>query len=388
MRRIGRIVVGCGVVLVSLVVLTRCGRAQGPSEPGVSEQTRPPLDEFPPLPSDNPPGASAAARAAATSLGRGVNFGNMLEAPQEGGWGLSVRDEYIDSAAAVGFASVRLPVRWSNHAAPSAPYTVDPAFLARVDTIVSKLLAKGLTVVLNMHHYRQLDGDVPDAGDVQVDTAKLDVRFLSIWRQLAERFQGKSDRLIFELYNEPHGRLTAAKWNDLAARALGVVRKTNPTRVVMIGPVSWNNAGALTTLRLPNDANLIVTIHNYEPFNFTHQGATWVSPTFPVGINCCNAAQEAALTAPLATAATWAAANRYPMFLGEFGAYEKADMASRARFTRLMRDQAEARGITWAYWEFCAGFGVYDPVAHAFRAELRGALLGSEVVAAVEPGQR
>ncbi len=382
MRRIARIVVGCGIVLALVVLLSRCGRGQGPT-PGGGE-----LDQFPPLANDNPPGASAGARAAATALGRGVNFGNMLEAPQEGWWGQSVRDEYIDSAAAAGFTSVRLPVRWSNHAEPIPPYTVDPAFLAHVDTIVTKLLAKGFTVVLNMHHYRQLDGDAPDDGDVQVDTTKLDVRFLTIWQQVAERFQGKSDRLVFELYNEPHGRLGAAKWNDLAARALGVVRKTNPSRVVMIGPVSWNNAGALASLRLPNDADLVVTIHNYEPFSFTHQGAEWVSPVLPLGVTCCTAAQEAALTAPLATAATWASANHYPMFLGEFGAYEKADMASRARFTRLMRDQAETRGITWAYWEFCAGFGVYDPASHTFRPELRNALLGSAPVAVVTPGKR
>ena len=52
-------------------------------------------------------------------------------------------------------------------------------------------------------------------------------------------------------------------------------------------------------------------------------------------------------------------------------------MASRAHFTRSMRDAAESRGITWTYWEFAAGFGVYDPVAHAFRPALRDALLGN-----------
>ncbi len=382
MRSSSRLVPGCVLALALVVAAARCGSAQGPTG------TKSPTDSFPPLPNDNPPGASAAARAAATSLGRGVNFGNMLEAPQEGAWGLWVRDEYIDAAAATGFRSVRLPVRWSNHAAPGSPYTLDPAFLVHVDTIVGKLLDKGLVVVLNMHHYRQLDGDTPDAGDVPVDTARLDERFLTIWKQLAEHFKGRSDRLLFELYNEPHGRLSAAKWNDLAARALGVVRQTNPERVVVIGPVSWNGADALKSLRLPNDANLIVTVHNYNPFNFTHQGAEWASPVPPVGVTCCTADQQASLTGPLATAAAWSAANHYPVFLGEFGAYEKGDMASRARYTRLVRDQAEARGITWTYWEFAAGFGVYDPVAHTFRAQLREALLGSQPVAGVVPTGR
>lgn len=379
-----RLVVGCGIALALVLTVARCGQGQGPAGPKPGDEPST-TDPFPPLPNDNPPGASAAARALATALGRGVNFGNMLEAPQEGGWGLWVRDEYIDAAAATGFKSVRLPVRWSNHAGAAAPYALDPLFLAHVDSIVAKLLAKGFVVVLNMHHNRPLDGEAAEAGDLQVDPAKVDERFLTIWQQLAQHFKDSPDRLLFELYNEPHGRLTAEKWNDLAARALGVVRRTNPERVVVIGPVSWNSADALKTLKLPNDANLIVTVHNYNPFNFTHQGAEWVSPILPLGVTCCTADQQASLAAPLVTAAAWSAANHYPVFLGEFGAYEKGEMASRARFTRLMRDQAEARGITWTYWEFAAGFGVYDPAAHAFRGQLREALLGSQPVAGVVP---
>ncbi|HEX9109383.1 MAG TPA: glycoside hydrolase family 5 protein [Longimicrobiales bacterium] len=379
MRSIAPTIVRCILALALVAATARCGKAQGPSslDPG---NEPPAADPFPPMANDHAPGASAAARAAAAGLARGVNFGNMLEAPSEGAWGLWVRDEYVDAAASAGFKSVRLPVRWSNHTAPGSPYGVDPAFMAHVDSIVGKLLDKGLYVVLNMHHYRALDGDTPDAGDVTVDPAKLDERFLTIWQQIAQRFRDRGDHLVFELYNEPHGRLTAAKWNDLAARALGVVRKTNPTRVVMIGPVSWNSADALASLRLPNDANLIVTVHNYSPFNFTHQGAEWVSPVLPLGVTCCSAAQQNELAAPLETARKWAAANDYPVYLGEFGAYQKADMTSRVRFTRLMRDAAESRGITWGYWEMAAGFGVYDPAAHTFRVGLRDALLGSQPV--------
>ncbi len=335
------------------------------------------VDDFPPMANDAPPGATASTRATAAALGRGVNFGNMLEAPHEGDWGLRVTQEFIDSAASAGFKTVRLPVRWSNHASAGEPFTVDATFMARVESVVDALLAKGVYVVLNMHHYRQLDGDALDAGESPVADSVLEERFLRIWVQIAERFRAKSDHLIFELYNEPHGRQTAERWNLLAARALGAVRRSNPTRIVVIGPVSWNNASALSSLRLPNDANLIVTVHNYEPFAFTHQGATWVSPVLPTGVSCCDGAQVTALSTPLQTANTWSVAHGYPVFLGEFGAYEAADMASRVRYTRLERDVAESRGMSWTYWEFASGFGVYDPAAHAFRAGLRDALLGN-----------
>jgi endoglucanase len=335
------------------------------------------IEAFPPMPSDHPPGASIASQTTSTALGRGVNFGDMLDAPNEGDWGLRLRDEFIDVTVQAGFTSVRLPVRWSNHAAATAPFTLAPAFLSRVESVFDKLLAKGVYVVVDMHHYRQLDGDELDSGESAVDSALLDVRFLMIWQQIAERFRGKSNHLLFELYNEPHGRLTPPKWNDLAARALNVVRKSNPSRIVVIGPTNWNAADALSSLRLPNDANLIVTIHNYEPFDFTHQGADWVQPVPPTGVHCCNADQQAAAIAPLVIAKAWSDSVHYPIFLGEFGAYEKADMPSRVQFTRLVRDAAEARGIRWTYWELAANFGVYDPLAHMWRAPLKNALLGN-----------
>jgi endoglucanase len=271
---------------------------------------------------------------------------------------------------------VRLPVRWSSHAGAEAPFTIEAAFMARVESIVDKLLAKNLAVVLNMHHYRQLDGDALDAGEAKVADAVVDVRFVMLWEQIASRFKDRGDRLVLELYNEPHGRMNGEPWNALAARALGVVRKSNPDRVVVIGPTHWNAAGDLAQLKLPNDANLIVTIHDYNPFPFTHQGAEWVSPVLPTGVTCCSAAQIADMTAPLDVAKTWAAAKRYPLYVGEFGAYSRADDASRVTFNRTMRDAMESRGMTWAYWEFAAGFGVYDPAKLAFHQGLLESLLG------------
>jgi endoglucanase len=331
---------------------------------------------FPPMPNDDPPGASAPAIDTARALGRGVNFGNMLEAPREGDWGLTVQDGFFAAAKAAGFKTIRLPVRWSNHAGVTAPYALDAAFAARVDAVVGEALAAGFRVVLDMHHYRQLDGDKLNSGEATVEPGLVDLRFLHLWDQIAARYRDKSEKLVFELYNEPHGRLTSDKWNDLAARALSVVRKSNPTRPVIIGPIEWNNATALQSLRVPNDANVIVTIHNYQPFAFTHQGAEWTRDRWPTGVKCCSAAQLRDITGPLDIARAWSDAKRYPIYLGEFGAYHKADMASRVSFSRTMREEAEKRAMSWAYWEFAAGFGVYDPKAKTWHEELKRALLG------------
>ncbi|MBK7654803.1 MAG: glycoside hydrolase family 5 protein [Burkholderiaceae bacterium] len=342
---------------------------------GCASPMRGNLDAYPPMANDRPPGASAQAFQVAKALGRGINFGNMLEAPNEGDWGLTLRPDFLDAVTQAGFQTVRLPVRWSNHAATKRPFRLDVAFANRVESVVDKLLAKGVYVVLNMHHYRALDGDAPDKGDEPQNTSLSDERFLALWAQIAQRFAGKSDKLIFEIYNEPHRLLDGPHWNEVMARATAAVRKSNPLRVLMIGPVQWNNADALADLRLPNDANLIVTIHNYAPFKFSHQGATWIDPVLPTGVSCCDAAQREEMLQPLDTAKRWSDQNRYPIFVGEFGAYEKADMAARVRFTQIMREEMELRGFGWAYWELAAGFGVYDPETRKFKSELMGVLL-------------
>ena len=363
---------------VGLLLLASC------AVDGVNKQADRGLDEFPlsAAPMQTPP-ISAKTRAAFARLGAGVNFGNMLDAPHEGDWGSRVQDGYPSMVRQAGFRHVRLPVRWSAHASRDASAQIDPEFMARVDDVVDRLLAEGLTVVLDMHHYRQLDGDRLDTGEMAVEHRDVKLRFLSMWRQIAEHFAGRSEQLWFELYNEPHGEQTAASWNDLASRALRVVRASNPERVVVIGSAQWNSARALDDLVLPPDANLVVTIHDYEPFPFTHQGATWTDPAsaHPSGVRCCNAQQRQQLIEPLAVGARWAERRGVPLWLGEFGSYggpptHPNDIASRAEYTRLVREAAQLRGIAWAYWELDAGFGVYDPKTQQWREPLRRALFG------------
>jgi endoglucanase len=334
------------------------------------------LADYPAMAAGNPPGASPEARTAAAALGRGVNFGNMLDAPREGDWGLTVEQRFIDLLDGGTFSSVRLPVRWSNHASADAAAVIDPAFFARVDSVVDRLLGKGVYVLLDMHHYRQLDGDALDPNERHVDPSILEVRFLSMWRQIAARYKNRSDRLILEVYNEPHGKLTD-RWNDLMARAVGTIRRDNPQRLIVVGPTNWNSASDLSKLVLPNDANLILTVHNYEPFNFTHQGASWVTPSLPTGVSCCTADQLSKMAWGLDVAKDYSAKVGYPVFVGEFGAFSAADSAARQRYSRAMRDLIEARGMSWLYWELASGFGIYDPSgAGAFRAGLMDALYG------------
>lgn len=307
--------------------------------------------------------------AANARLGRGINLGNALEAPVEGTWGVKLEAEYFKVIREAGFDSVRLPVRWSAHAAKEAPFAIDEAFAVRVDWAIEQAQRNGLNIVVNVHHYEEMDA-APDA--------HLE-RLTAIWAQVAERYRSRPASVYFELYNEPHGQLTNEKWNAAIPVLLRAIRKSNPTRPVIVGPVSWNAIRALDTLRLPEgDRNLIVTVHYYEPFHFTHQGASWVkgADKWPVLTWTGSEAEKAAVRGDLEKAARWGRENGRPVFVGEFGAYSKAAMESRVNWTRFVAREAERLGLSWAYWEFCAGFGAYDPKAKEWREPLKQALLG------------
>lgn len=315
----------------------------------------------------------------AKAMGRGINLGNMFESPKaEGDWGVPAHPvtdyvRYVDLAADVGFKHIRVPVRWSSHASLDAAATIKPEFASRVEAVVDRALARGLYVVLNIHHYRQLDGDALDPGEPKVDDAVVQERFFNMWKQISKRFAGKSDKLLFEIYNEPHGKLTAI-WNTFFPQALKIIRADNPHRVVVVGPVNWNNPEALPGLELPDDENILVTFHSYDPFSFTHQGAEWVNPRLPTGIECCSEAQEVRIVRNFEAAQSWSQQNKRPMYMGEFGAYSVAPENSRIAYTKIVREAAESRGIPWSYWELASGFGVYDPIANTWRKPLLDAL--------------
>lgn len=304
-------------------------------------------------------------------IGRGVNLGNALEAPKEGQWGVTLREEYFGLIREAGFDSVRIPVRWSAHAKREPPYTIDSDFMKRVEWAVEQALDRQLVAILDMHHYKEMESR-PRAEKE---------RFLALWKQISEHYRESPATLYFELMNEPCREMTSKLWNDYAVEAIGAIRKTNPRRAIVVGPVQWNNATRLKGLKLPeDDRNLIVTFHNYRPFKFTHQGAGWVGDQSKKWLGTKWAgtdSQKKEVREYLDIAADWGESRNRPLFMGEFGAYSKADMALRARWTEFVRREAEKRGFSWAYWEFCAGFGVYDPDTNRWKHPLRKALLGS-----------
>lgn len=288
------------------------------------------------------------------NLGRGVNLGNKLESPKGQPWGPRLEAWNFAQAKVGGFDTVRLPIRWHEYTENSAPYAIDAKFMNSVAEALDQALANELNVVINMHHY------IPLFEDPQAENAK----FLAMWQQIAERFKDlPNERVVFEVMNEPNGKLTSELWNEYFQQAYSVIRESNPGRYIMIGSAEWGGVDAMYKLLLPADDKLIFTVHYYEPFQFTHQGTEWTKDSD----NWCGTRwttteeEQAFIRKRLDEVATWAKAhNNIPVFVGEFGTYKKCALPEdQVRWADFVARESEQRGFSWAYWEFNSGFGCH-----------------------------
>ena len=306
-------------------------------------------------------------------LGRGINMGNSFEAPTETAWGNPWKPSYFRMISELGFSHVRVPIRWetTERTMESSPYTINPEFLDRIGEVVDSALRYKLHVIMNMHHHDALFED----------PAAQKERFLSQWYQIADHFKDYPDSLLFEVLNEPHGNLTPPMWNDYFAEALAEIRKTNPSRLVLMGVAEYGGLGGISELELPADDHIILTVHYYNPFSFTHQGAEWVSGSNAwLGTEWLDTeADRESVESEFSYALQFSETNDIPIHVGEFGAYSKADMASRERWTTYLARWFEAHGMSWAYWEFSAGFGIYDPATQQYVSGLVDAVLNNEM---------
>jgi endoglucanase len=312
-------------------------------------------------------------------LGKGINIGNALEAPVEGEWGVIIEERFFKLISDKGFNSIRIPINWStsNRTDVSPPYKISDALFSRIDWVIENALKNRLSVVICMHHYAEL----------YANPEQHKPRFLAIWDQISKRYKNESDSLYFELLNEPHDNIDATVWNGLFAEVLATVRNDNPTRSVIVGPANYNDLYKLDELVLPADTNLILTVHDYLPFQFTHQGAEWVAGSNAwLGNTWDNTEGERKqLYDGLALVKSYSDLHHLPVYIGEFGAYSKADSYSRCQWTNFMARTMEEFGFSWAYWEFCWGFGVYNDTTKTWRDDLTEALMNDTIYPVVQP---
>jgi endoglucanase len=366
-----------------------------PGAPVAEDSTFIPLNppEMKRLPADNSP-----AYEAAKHFLHGVNLGNYLESPPAHSWGITISAGELAAMRAEGFDHLRVPVRWNAYTGSAPDFTLSTDIFARVDFVVTNALAAKLAVLINIHDFDDFTSD--PAGETE--------KFVAIWRQIAAHYAAYPNAVAFELLNEPKEAATTSVINPIFARTIAEIRKTNPRRTIFLGPSKWNQVSELKNLVLPDDDNLIVTVHCYDPFYFTHQGATWAGPDtkvtgiqFPgppaqplspdptLKLNSWvadwinrynllpseqNPSSPLAFTGELKLAREWSEYYGRPIYVGEFGCFTKADPESRVRFYEAFRRACEQNHLGWAMWDWSAGFRYWDRKANQPVKGMREAL--------------
>jgi endoglucanase len=326
------------------------------------------------------------AHRAALRYMRGINLGNYLEyGPGHPAGNQTYNTRDLDQIRAEGFDHVRIPVAWHLNCGPAPDYRIDSALFQKADFLVNSALARGLAVIIDQHHFDEFIAN-------PVATRP---KLYALWRQVAEHYASFPDALAFEFLNEPNGAATTAVMNTTYAELIRQTRETNPNRTLFVGPGEWNGIGELRTgttsgIVLPNnDQNIIVTVHCYDPYYFTHQGAEWALPdTATTGLVYpgpppspvqphpsiqnqwvldwfrdynrlaanVNPGGPAAFLARLRSVRNWADYWGRPCHVGEFGCYEKADPASRLAWHKAIREVMDQQRLGWAMWDWKAGF--------------------------------
>lgn len=344
--------------------------------------------------------AGSTAHRALEKFRRGANFGNYLEAPRGVSWGARYDAADFNNVKKEGFDHIRLPIAWHHYTSGEPTFTIEPEMFAKVDFFVTNAVSRGLGILINIHHFDEFT----------TDPQKQTNKFFALWRQISAHYKEQPQSVAFELLNEPKDAATTEAMNPIYAEAIKIIRETNPNRTIFVGPGKWNSLDEVEKLQLPaDDRNLVVTVHCYDPFLFTHQGASWTMPdTITTGIvypgpppsprnpnlsvtnkawvlkwienyntlpDDENPSSARAFTGRMKKVAEWAKANGRPIHLGEFGAYIKADPESRARYYTDMRRTAEELGFGWAVWDWKAGFKYWDGTKPA--EGMREALFGA-----------
>ncbi len=238
-------------------------------------------------------------------MGNGINLGNTMEAYGHGAlspdsdpesfetrWGQPVTtQEIVDGMKALGFDSMRIPVAWTNAMDfESGDYTINSAYLDRVEEIVNYALNDDMYVIINDHWDGGWWGMFGSASE---DTrAQAMDMYVSMWTQICDRFENYSDKLIFESANEELGsRLNDTdiaadsgslsqdecyeKTNEINQKFVDTVRSTggnNKERFLLIA--GFNTDIAMTCdsrFKMPEDTaqdKLLLSVHYYTPWDY------------------------------------------------------------------------------------------------------------------------
>lgn len=333
-------------------------------------------------------------------MGLGWNLGNTLDCQAdwldstdpkdfEQAWGNPVTTrEMIDKVKEGGFKTIRIPVTWLNHIGAAPEYTIDAAWMDRVQEVVDYAMDAGLYVILNTHH--DSDWVVPSYAKEAEVTDKLE----KVWAQIADRFKDYDDHLILETLNETREKGTSYEWiggsdegrdvvNHYIDAAVKVIRESggnNDERAIMIQTYGASGSNvAIDSLNIPDTKNIIVSLHSYSPYHFAMNAYDqWQVNTWGTDADKLNLETE------LQYYYNSFVAKGIPLVMGEMGSTNKGNTHDRAELAKYYIKYAKERRIPCIWWDNGANniggenFGLFDRYnLNWYHPEIRNALVNS-----------
>jgi len=156
-------------------------------------------------------------------MGNGINLGNTMEACNSNNrvpnldpefyetlWGNPVTtQEMITGMRNSGFSTLRIPVAWTNAMDfENGDFTIGDAYLDRVEEIINYALNEDMFVIVNNHWDHGWWSMFGHPEQSWRDFARQ--MFISMWTQIAIRYEHFDHRVIFEPSNEEWGN----RFND------------------------------------------------------------------------------------------------------------------------------------------------------------------------------
>jgi endoglucanase len=284
----------------------------------------------------------------------------------------------FENILSLGCDVIRLPINLHAMADSADGYNLDPLFLTFLDQAVDWAEELNLHLILDNHTFDPSSSTDPNIGDI----------LIPVWRNMADHFKNRPRLIYFEVLNEPHG-ISSDVWNAIQQSVVAAIREIDSVHTIIVGPSDWNSYNKLSEMPVYADTNLIYTFHFYDPFIFTHQGATWVSPSminlrnvpFPYNQsempplpdellgswvhnlynNYPTDGTEQKVKELINIADAFQKSRNVPLFCGEFGVYKLySDNEDRVAWYQLVREYLESNGIEWTIWDYQGGFGLFE----------------------------
>jgi hypothetical protein len=283
----------------------------------------------------------------------------------------------------MGFDHVRFPIEPAPLINEADPSILNATYLQYVDNALDMMLATGLAVIVDIHP--------SDEFKLRMHRDERGVEaFAKFWRAFATHLAKRNPDFVFlEIINEPVIE-DAHRWYGIQAKLIAAIREVAPNHTIIVAGHRWSGLSEMLALEPYADANVIYNFHFYEPFAFTHQGATWAGPHLPFYKNIPYPSSPDAVKSLLDTiadeparynllrygednwnasridrelgfAAAWAAKHRVLITCNEFGVFRRfVKPSDRAAWLRDMRIALEKHNIGWTMWDYAGGFAVVE----------------------------